>query len=85
MSWELRFAPRARRDLRNIPTDDADRIVARLIDASRSPGNADLRKLAGQGNRWRLRVGRWRVALGFDNATGTMTVLRVLPRDRAYR
>ncbi|HWP27925.1 MAG TPA: hypothetical protein VNM50_00140 [Chloroflexota bacterium] len=42
-------------------------------------------KLAGQGNRWRLRVGRWRVILGLDNAAGTIIVISILDRKEAYR
>jgi mRNA-degrading endonuclease RelE of RelBE toxin-antitoxin system len=49
------------------------------------PGAGDLKKLAGRSGEWRLRVGRWRVILGLDNASGIITVVRVLPRDRAYR
>lgn len=44
-----------------------------------------VRKLHGQGDEWRLRVGDWRVRLRFDDAARTIVVVRVLPRGRAYR
>jgi mRNA-degrading endonuclease RelE of RelBE toxin-antitoxin system len=48
-------------------------------------GQLDVIKLGGGGNRWRLRVGRWRVILALDNTAGTITVTRVLDRKEAYR
>jgi mRNA-degrading endonuclease RelE of RelBE toxin-antitoxin system len=45
----------------------------------------DMTKLAGRGNRWRLRVGRWRVIIDVDNSTGEMLITRVLARKDAYR
>jgi mRNA-degrading endonuclease RelE of RelBE toxin-antitoxin system len=45
----------------------------------------DISKLAGGGNRWRLRVGHWRVIMELDNATGTALVARVVARKDAYR
>ena len=48
-------------------------------------GGLDVKKLGGTGTEWRLRVGRWRLRLELDNATGTIHVLRVLPRKDAYR
>jgi mRNA-degrading endonuclease RelE of RelBE toxin-antitoxin system len=85
MSWQLNYSRRAIRDMRAVPEQQRRNIRERLRDAASDPGSADLRKLGGGDKEWRLRVGRWRVIIGFDNDSGTMTVLRVLPRDRAYR
>ncbi|CAN5698483.1 hypothetical protein BH23CHL2_BH23CHL2_09800 [soil metagenome] len=85
MSWQLELSRRSIRDMRSLPRDERRRINDRLHQAALNPGSADLRKLSGGDNEWRLRVGRWRAIIGFDNASGTMTVLRVLPRDQAYR
>jgi mRNA-degrading endonuclease RelE of RelBE toxin-antitoxin system len=48
-------------------------------------GRLDVKKLGGQGNRWRLRVGRWRVIMNLDSAAGVIYVTRVLARKDAYR
>jgi mRNA-degrading endonuclease RelE of RelBE toxin-antitoxin system len=48
-------------------------------------GALDVTKLGGGGNRWRLRVGRWRVLLELDNAAGAITIARVVDRKDAYR
>ncbi len=84
MSWEVVWADRAREDLRRLDRQMAKRIVTavlRLADA----GQGDVKKLTGEGDELRLRVGDWRVRFQFLHGTGTMEVLRVLHRSRAYR
>jgi mRNA interferase RelE/StbE len=85
MAWWLIVLPRAEKDLASLPRRDREAVRAALDRIALQPGRADLKKLSGHADRWRLRVGRWRVILRLDNATGHMNVLRVLSRDRAYR
>ncbi|MBI3972804.1 MAG: type II toxin-antitoxin system RelE/ParE family toxin [Chloroflexi bacterium] len=58
--------------------DALDRFVA-------DPGHADRRKLQGQADEWRLRVGDYRVRYQLDTLSRVVVVLRVLPRSTAYR
>jgi mRNA-degrading endonuclease RelE of RelBE toxin-antitoxin system len=44
-----------------------------------------VRPLVGPEDRWRLRVGDWRVIFSYDVDTEELLISRVLPRDRAYR
>jgi mRNA-degrading endonuclease RelE of RelBE toxin-antitoxin system len=85
MPWHIDIARRAARDLLRIPIEDRNAILAALRRLADDPSSVDMQKLSGRGNRWRLRVGRWRVLLGADNSTGTMRVDRVLDRRDAYR
>jgi mRNA-degrading endonuclease RelE of RelBE toxin-antitoxin system len=58
--------------LSGLPADvlrDIGRALERLVD---DPGSADLKKLQGNTDVWRLRVRGWRVMLPLDNATGTV-------------
>ena len=85
MPWDLVITRPAKKDLTALSAtvrEAIERALARLTD---DPDSVDVRKLAGRENEWRLRVGDWRVLLRFDNATGTMYVLRVRPRGSAYR
>jgi mRNA-degrading endonuclease RelE of RelBE toxin-antitoxin system len=43
----------------------------------------DVRRLKGS-DEWRLRVGDWRVRLRLDFDNNTVSVVRILPRGRAY-
>lgn len=86
MPWTRQTKRRAARDLDDLSSGDrvaVEGAIERLLD---DPGSVDLTKLAGRGNQWRMRVGRWRVILELDTAAGTITVLRVLPRNEGtYR
>ena len=85
MPWRLRIAHRAERDLARLPPEEARRVLDTLDRAALDPGSAQLAKLEGGGNRWRLRVGSRRVLLDLDNRAGLITVTRVLDRRDAYR
>jgi len=84
-AWDVIITPRAERELNRL-----DRIVAsRALDAIERyarNGYGDVKQLQGtQPPQYRLRVGEHRVRFARDSAKRTLTVLRVLPRGRAYR
>jgi mRNA interferase RelE/StbE len=85
MPWRVITARLAERDLTRMSERDRRMVLQRLEMLSDAIDTLDKRKLSGQDDTWRLRVGRWRVLLDVDNRAGTIVVLRVLPRDRAYR
>jgi mRNA-degrading endonuclease RelE of RelBE toxin-antitoxin system len=84
MPWRLVQAKRAERDLAGLPLETRTSILRALERLIVNPSSVDLAKLAGRRNEWRLRVGAYRAILDFDNQAGTVTVVRVLPRGRAY-
>ncbi len=83
MTQRVILADRARRDLRNLDRPVAVRVI-RAINRYAATGNGDVIQLQGREMEWRLRVGQWRVLFTFDEAQGSLVVLRVLPRSRAY-
>ena len=82
--WRYILTPRAEREMARAPPEMRRRIFAALDRLAADRGRGDIRKLGGA-EEWRLRVGTWRVRIVFDPGTETIVVLRVLPRDRAYR
>jgi len=85
MPWRIRIAHRADRDLNRMPPNEARRVLDAVNRAALDPASAHIAKLEGDGNRWRLRIGSWRVLLELDNRAGFITVTRVLDRRDAYR
>lgn len=82
---EVLFSRRADRDLEGLP-DAARRVVIAAIFAfAEGQPNADVRKLEGRTNEWRLRVGWYRVIFRRDDEQNVLAVLRVSPRRDAYR
>lgn len=82
MTREIQWDPRARKDVSGLDRVVAERVhsaIARLAE-----GIGDVRRLAGiEPPLHRLRVGDWRVLFRLDGET--IVILRVLPRDKAYR
>ncbi|MCA1670453.1 MAG: type II toxin-antitoxin system RelE/ParE family toxin, partial [Thermomicrobia bacterium] len=60
-------------------------VKAAIDMLSGGPRYGDVRKLQGEKDVWRLRVGDWRVRLLINGATRTIVISRILPRGRAYR
>ncbi len=82
--WRIEFTPSAHKDLRRLDRQVQQRIVDaldRLAAGERLSG--DVRRLAGS-TEYRLRVGDWRVRFELDGDRLLITVVRVLPRGRAY-
>lgn len=82
--WRVEFIPRARKDLLRLDRQVQRRIVDaldRLAAGERLSG--DVKRLAGS-TEYRLRVGDWRVRFELDGDRLLITVVRILPRGRAY-
>ncbi|HXW15389.1 MAG TPA: type II toxin-antitoxin system RelE/ParE family toxin [Terriglobia bacterium] len=77
------WSPEARADLRAIDREPALRIL-RAVDTYLTTGAGDVKKLHPPRHEFRLRVGDYRV-LFLPKETGTIEILRVLPRKDAYR
>jgi mRNA interferase RelE/StbE len=82
--WRVVIDSRARKDLRRIDPPTRQRIlraVARLAQGAELTG--DVKRLQGS-HEYRLRVGDWRVRFERDGQQLIITIVRVLPRGRAY-
>jgi mRNA-degrading endonuclease RelE of RelBE toxin-antitoxin system len=77
------WTPPAEKDLARLAPEAQQRIVDTL-DRFATFGVGDVTRLTAiSPPEYRLRVGRWR--LRFHRTGDTISVLRVLPRDKAYR
>jgi hypothetical protein len=59
--------------------------VAAALRRYAATGHGDVRRLTAKGGELSLRVGDWRVRFVLDYQASLITVIRVLPRGRAYR
>jgi mRNA interferase RelE/StbE len=84
MSTRLVWTERSLDDLRKLDAQMRDRVIA-AVERLATTGYGDVRRLEGPEREWRLRVGDWRVRFTHEPDQQTTMVLRVLPRDRAYR
>lgn len=84
MSLRVEWEPAARRDLRKLARDVADRVTAAVVELA-ATGRGDVVKLVDvRPPAYRLRVGDWRVIFRRDSVAGVLVVLRVVNRREAY-
>ena len=61
MTWTLRVAKRAEKQLKQFPAQDQARILAALQAMSQDPFSGDIVRLKNQLTAWRRRVGSYRI------------------------
>ena len=85
--WAVKWDEHASRDLEALARRDQRlaRRIRQAVTTYSTTGHGDVRKLRGYLNRWRQRVGTWRVIFTLDPQTRTLPVLSVAPRSEAYR
>jgi mRNA interferase RelE/StbE len=81
---EVRLSNPARRELRRLSPQDADRVL-RGVERFAESGRGNTKPIRGADNLWRLRVGDYRAFLRFDDDRTRILVLSVRHRREAYR
>ncbi len=85
MPYRIEFRPAARKNFKALPpgiVDRIDRAILALADNPRPPG---VKKLAGQDNRWRIRVGDYRVIYEIHDDVLWVLVVEIGHRREIYR
>lgn len=59
--WQIGVDPAARRSINRFPKKDSERILAVLGTLPADPYAGDVEKLKGEENKWRRRVGNYRI------------------------
>lgn len=60
-SWVLQIDPAVLKTLKKIPRRDAERILFVIENLPLNPFSGDIRKMKGEENVWRRRVGAYRI------------------------
>lgn len=85
MSYRLEWKPRALKDTERLDGKTRQRVLS-AVERLGETGQGDVTKLTSvHPPEYRLRAGDWRIRYALDPAAQVLTVLRVLPRDQAYR
>ena len=82
---EVLLSSQAQRDLRRLPPEVFERVVAADQVLGRTPRPAGCRKIVGSRSDWRLRVGDYRVVYEVDDTARVVRVMYVRHRREAYR
>ena len=83
--YRVEISPKAQRQLRGLPKPLQKRIDAKIQALANNPRPPGVTKLQGAENRYRIRVGHYRVIYSIADAALLVLVLEVLNRREAYR
>jgi mRNA interferase RelE/StbE len=78
------FAASAKKELRDLPTDVIGRMVPKIRELSNNPRPVGSKKLHGYRNRWRIRVGDYRVVYAIDDEGRAVDITRIAHRKDVY-
>ncbi len=85
MSYSVTITRRAKKELEAISSPSFEMIEAKVLALSKSPRPAGCKLLKGTERNWRIRSGDYRVVYEIDDATRTVTVLRIGHRKEIYQ
>ena len=83
MTWTVLVARAAQRQNARFPARDRAYIAAALRQMADEPFTGDVLKLEGEVNRWRRRVGNYRIFFTPDAVTRVLRVTAILRRTSA--
>ena len=78
------FAASARKELRDLPSEVIARLLPRIRELLGNPRPVGCKKLHGYKDRWRIRVGNYRVVYAIDDAGKVVDITRVAHRKEVY-
>ena len=85
-SYKVFIKPSAAKELEAVdPKKDRQRIVARIRSLAEDPRPPGCEKLVGEDDRYRLRVGRYRISYAVGDGELVVVVVRVWHRKDVYR
>lgn len=85
-AYKVLLKKSAAREIEELPTTkERQRIVRRIRALATDPRPFGGEKLAGEGDRYRVRQGRYRIVYAIDDGTATVTVYKVGHRREVYR
>lgn len=81
----ITFARSARKELESLPVAICARVFSRIESLAANPRPVGSRKLQTEKNRWRVRVGEYRVVYTVDDKRHVIDISAVRHRSDAYR
>ena len=85
-SYRVLIKPSAAQEIEAVdPKRDRQRIVAKVLALAEEPRPAGCEKLAGESDRYRIRVGRYRIVYSIADDELVVLVVRVAHRKDVYR
>jgi mRNA interferase RelE/StbE len=78
------FAATAKKELKDLPFDAMGRVLPRIRELAGTPRPVGCKKLHGYKDRWRIRVGNYRLVYTIDHGLKSVDITRIAHRKDAY-
>jgi len=85
VSYEVKFSKGAKKQFRKLPLDVQQRIQTKINDLAIEPRPNGVKKLLGDDNSYRVRVGDYPVIYQLDDDILIVTVIKVRHRSEIYK
>lgn len=85
MGYSILLAPPAERQLKALAEATQKRIITRLKALQRNPRPQGVKKLAGEGNLYRIRDGSYRIIYTIQDKELIVLVVKIGDRKEVYR
>jgi mRNA interferase RelE/StbE len=82
--YAITFARSARKELESLDAYIVNRILPKIESLAREPRPAGCRKLKGENNLWRVRIGDYRVVYAIYDNEQRVDITAVRHRGKAY-
>ncbi len=82
--FTILFARSARKELESLPNDAVQKILSAIEKLSFNPISNGCKKLKGEKNLWRIRVGDYRVIYSIFSDTLIIDIIRIRHRKEVY-
>jgi mRNA interferase RelE/StbE len=83
--YAITFARSARRELERLDASVVRRVISKIESLAQNPRASGSRKLQGEQNLWRIRIGDYRVVYSVDDRQRIVDIVRIRHRREAYR
>jgi mRNA interferase RelE/StbE len=83
--YAITFARSARKELQSLAVSVIRKILPRIEALARQPRPLNCRKLQGEENLWRIRVGDYRIIYSINDAERIVDIIAIRHRRAAYR
>ena len=83
-AYSITFAASAKKELKDLEPNATGRVLPKIRELSGNPRPTGCRKLHGYKDRWRIRVGNYRVVYSIDDEQRIVDITRIAHRKDAY-
>jgi mRNA interferase RelE/StbE len=84
MPYEIVISKSVIKELNSLPTKIKVNVIQHIQDLADEPRPKGCKKLVGQDNLWRIRVGQYRVIYSIEDNVLTIDIVRVRHRKDVY-